>query len=548
MARFRLDSIAQLSRQMDFAPHDVRLAQVDAAESLLHLIDPAKAYPLEFVIYRITEYRPRDAESDLLTGIALQHDLGLLIERVSDSLDLHASVIAEPVLDINDVCEKFNVTSKTIQRWRRKGLPARRFIFPDGKRRVGFLLSSVERFLARHGEQVAAAANFSQVSEDEKQDMLRRASRLAERCHCCVGEITRRVARSLRRSPLTVLHTIRKHDQEHPDEAIFPRASEAISDADRATIVKGFRKGVTIRALARRFCRSRSAVYRIVLEERAARLAKRKVRFHDDPLYHQDEAERIIDSLLSQQILAEPAREDVRIPRDLPPYLQDLYRTPLLTPAMERALFLKLNFHKYQFVQARKKLDPERIRNRDLNLLEAHLARAQDVKNQIVRANLRLVVSIARKHLRPGMNLLELVSDGNITLMRTVDGFDVHRGHRFSTYATLALMKGFARSVPQMLSATRGQTSAPEILAAVPDSRNDRLNTRVADRDEVHQLLSRLDDRERRVLVAHFGLDDHKEPATYDQLADRMGLSRERIRQIEQSALAKLRAAAIPLS
>src|SRR5688500_6362782 len=104
MARFRLDSIAQLSRQMDFAPHDVRLAQVDAAESLLHLIDPAKAYHPEFVIYRITEYRPRDAESDLLTGIALQLDLGLLIERVSDSLDLHASVIAEPELDINDVC------------------------------------------------------------------------------------------------------------------------------------------------------------------------------------------------------------------------------------------------------------------------------------------------------------------------------------------------------------------------------------------------------------------------------------------------------------
>src|SRR5687767_1261309 len=130
MARFRLDSIAQLSRQLDFAPHEVRLAQVDAAESLLHLIDPAKAYPLEFVIYRITDYRPRDVAGDLLTGLALQHDLGLLIERVSASLGLHTAAIAEPVLAIEDVCEKFNVTSKTIQRWRRKGLPARRFVFP----------------------------------------------------------------------------------------------------------------------------------------------------------------------------------------------------------------------------------------------------------------------------------------------------------------------------------------------------------------------------------------------------------------------------------
>src|SRR6185437_10686494 len=91
-------------------------------------------------------------------------------------------------------------------------------------------------------------------------------------------------------------------------------------------------------------------------------------------------------------------------------------------------------------------------RSRYLNLLDAHARRANDVKNQIVRANLRLVVSIARKHLRPNLSLMELISDGNITLMRAVESFDVHKGYRFSTYATLALMKGFARSVPEMLA------------------------------------------------------------------------------------------------
>src|SRR5688572_17599686 len=139
MAKFRLDSIAQLSRQMEFAPHEVRIAQLAAAEDLLHLVKPARAYPLDFVIYKITDYRARDASltGELLTGLALQHDLGLLIERVSATLNLVASALAEPVLSIEDVCEKFNVTSKTIQRWRRRGFPARRFLFPDGKRRVG---------------------------------------------------------------------------------------------------------------------------------------------------------------------------------------------------------------------------------------------------------------------------------------------------------------------------------------------------------------------------------------------------------------------------
>jgi RNA polymerase sigma factor (sigma-70 family) len=548
MAKFRLDSIAQLSRQMEFAPHEVRMAQLAAAEDLLHLVRPARAYPLDFVIYKITDYRPREASvgGELLTGLALQHDLGLLIERVSATLNLVAGALAEPVLSIEDVCEKFSVTSKTIQRWRRRGLPARRFGFPDGKRRVGFLLSSVERFLSQHGEQVAAAANFTQVSEQEREEMLRRARRLAEECRCCVGEITRRIAVQMRRSPLTVLHTVRKHDQEHPESAIFANAAEAIAECDRANILKAFRRGIGIKALAGKLGRTRSAIYRVILDERAARLARRKVRFFDDPLYHDEDARRTIEALVRQEELAAvPRREDLRVPRDLPPYLQELYRTPLLTPGRERALFLKLNYHKYQFVLARKRLEPERLRHRRISVLEGLLSAAQEVKNQIVRANLRLVVSIARKHLRPGANLLELISDGNLVLMRAVDGFDVHRGHRFSTYATLALMKGFARSVPQTLAAARRETPASEALVSLPDSRPLRSTERMIDRDEIQQLLSRLDQRERSILEAHFGLEERSTgPATYEQMAGWLGLSKERVRQIEQNALSKLRAAA----
>src|SRR4029078_6446317 len=97
------------------------------------------------------------------------------------------------------------------------------------------------------------------------------------------------------------------------------------------------------------------------------------------------------------------------------------------------------------------------------------------VKNQIVQANLRLVVSVARKHLRPGLSLMELISDGNLTLKRAVQGLGPHRGYRFSTYATLALMKGFARSVPQMLSSKSrgsGGDEAARMLAALPDHRH----------------------------------------------------------------------------
>src|SRR4051812_5679995 len=257
MAAFRIDSIDQLARQMTFTPAEARSNQLASAEALLHELDPAKAYPLDFVVFRITGYHPKAANSDLLsnhllTGLALQHDLGLLIERLSDTLDVETTRLAEPVLSIDDVTEKFNVTSKTIQRWRRRGLPARRFLFPDGKRRVGFLLSSVDRFFASHRDQVERGTNFSQVGSDERDAILRRAKRLAEMCHCCTGEITRRIARKMNRSPLTILHTIRKHDDENPQQAIFIKAADVIGDVERAKILRSYDGGMSIGTIARR--------------------------------------------------------------------------------------------------------------------------------------------------------------------------------------------------------------------------------------------------------------------------------------------------------
>jgi RNA polymerase primary sigma factor len=562
VAKFRIDTLAELARQMaEFTPHDVKVTQVTAAEELLHTLDANKAYPLEFVVFRITGYRPKaDAEDGLLTGLALQHDLGLLIEHVSETLDLHTDKLPEPVLDIDAVCERFNVTSKTIQRWRRKGLPARRFVFADGKRRVGFLLSSVERFFSGHREQVARGMNFSQLTDGERAEILQRARRLAVYCKCCTHEIARRVARKTNRSPLTILHTIRKHDQENPAEAVFPLAAAPVSEEERARILKGYRRGVPLRSLAKRVCRPRTAVYRVVVDERIAKLGRRKVKFIDDPLYHQDGAGEAVAGVVAgtESVLEQGGRpEDARVPRDLPAYLQELYRTPLLSPGRERALFLQFNYHKFRFVTARRRLEPQFARAREVNLLEGHLRRATEVKNQIVRANLRLVVSVARKHLRPGLSLMELISDGNMTLMRAVESYDAHRGHRFSTYATLALMKGFARSVPQLLSAGRvkSTTGDQRVLAEVPDSRLSATNDRLLAREEVRQLLSRLDERERRVLLAHYGIESGVEsaadgrgrtgPATYEQVGRLLGLTKQRVRQIEQSALAKLRAAAL---
>lgn len=545
VAKYRISFLGELARQMGLTPREARFAQLQAAEKLLEDLEPNKAYPHEWIIHRLTGYRPKVYSEDLFPGQAIQHDLGLLVEQVSETLDIRTSQTEEPVLTIEDVSARFSVTSKTIQRWRRRGLPARRFIFADGKRRVGFLLGSVERFFSEHQDQVTRGMNFAPIELAERQVILRHARRLVTTCRCDADEVCRRTARALNRSPVTIQHVLRKHDQENPAAAVLANAARPLTDDLRSRILRGHRRGERLNALARRAGSAVAAIYRVILDDRIARLNRRKIKFIDDTLYHQADALEQVESITASARAAirndEGRGEENRVPRDLPAYLQELYRTPLLTPPLERALFLSFHLHKYLFVQARRKLEPQFARARDIDVLEAHLRRATEVKNQIVRANLRLVVSIARKHLRPGLNLMELISDGNLTLMRAVESFDVHKGNRFSTYATLALMKGFARSVPQMLAGRRGGGSDVNLLSEVPDFRQPSTAERFAAREEVGRLLTQLNDREQTVVRAQFGLEGAD--VAQEQLTRELGVTPQQLRQIEKTAIAKLRSA-----
>jgi RNA polymerase primary sigma factor len=273
VSAFQIEALRQLTdQQVRFAPPARRLEQLSRAERLLAEVDIGKNYPYQFVCFRITDFRPdplpqRNGGSDsegsrdlLIPGEDLQHDLGLFISRLAESMPAMPAekvdgawclvkgnmdspttnlqppiTIREPVLTLEEMSKRLNVTTKTLNRWRKRGLIGLPVLF-GGRRQVGFLPSLVDPFLTANQDRVERGRRFSQLSPDEKDDILRRARRMAQVPTSTLTEVSRRIARRLGRSAETIRYTIKNFDREHPEQALFPEVTSPLDPETKQLI------------------------------------------------------------------------------------------------------------------------------------------------------------------------------------------------------------------------------------------------------------------------------------------------------------------------
>jgi RNA polymerase primary sigma factor len=530
-------------QQVRFAPREKKIEQVNRAEKLLAELDAGRTYTYEYLCYRITDYRPESFPNLKLTGQDAGHDLRLFVEDLSDSADMPVGSAGERVLTVEELSRMFKVSTKTISRWRQQGLVSRRFVF-DGRKRVGFLKSSVEQFVARNEDRVRRGARFSQLTQEERNEIVERARRLALGGGS-LADVTRRVAKRMGRSVETIRYTIKQFDREHPAQAIFPGSTRPLTEDDKKKIYQAYRRNVPVDTLADRYRRTKTSMYRIINEMRARRIAELPLDLIPNPLFGRAGAEKII---MAEMPVNEAATKKTRLPAGLPPYLASLYEVPLLTREQEGHMFRKFNYLKYKAAKLRQQLDPARAKSSLMDQIEALYDAVVAMKNQIVRANLRLVVSIAKRHVGQGDNFFELVSDGNMSLMRAVEKFDFARGNKFSTYASWAIMKNFARTIPdEHRQRDRFRTSHSEMFHSTEEPRSDQYEQESAQTQrefQVRRILERLDEREQKIIISRFGLNHGHEPQTLKEVGAEMGVTKERVRQIEARALSKLRVAA----
>ncbi len=203
----------------------------------------------------------------------------------------------------------------------------------------------------------------------------------------------------------------------------------------------------------------------------------------------------------------------------------------------------------------------------------------KEARERLIRANLRLVVSIAKHYLNNGLSFLDLIEDGNVGLLRAVGGYDYKAGYRFSTYATCWIRQSIKRALtntsrtiripaykaerrqapgpkknagtgeatPQDVADLQGQNipnldSVWSLIDGLPDQRVKTPEEEVIEaleKERVEHLLASLGKREASVIRKRFGLNTD-DPMTLKDIGKELNLSRERVRQIERDALRKL--------
>lgn len=271
------------------------------------------------------------------------------------------------------------------------------------------------------------------------------------------------------------------------------------------------------------------------LRQRAEKLLNNEIHFVDSRDFRGESRGKVFDC----------GEADQDLPRDMPGHLARLCEAKLLSAQEERDAFFDFNYHKWLANHLRSRIDLDDLDEAAIRRAEAALHRAEQVRGQIIRANMRLVISIVKRFVTPQHAFDDLLSDGIVSLVNSVDKFNFEKGFRFSTYAYRAITRQLYRTIgDHRKRQQRWMTQASEVgLESLESGSVD-----VAEEQEYDALSGLLDDmigqldrRERFIIRSRHAIGGHRCKKTFQRLADVLGVSKERVRQLEQRALSKLK-------
>lgn len=460
--RFRIASIEDLYRQIKVASAATRRREMDAAEKLISEIDSNAAYPLDYVVFRVTGYKaPPSEEPVILPGAALIGDLVALVHRLSASIELPVEQFKRSPMMIDDVAGRLNVSTKTIQRYRRLGLVCHEVRIGDGARLVCFE-DALERFLKREPEKTAKAAKLTRIPAEIESTMIATARELRRNSDLSLNEAAARIAAEHERAHETVRGILQRYDR-RAEEPIFAERG-ALSDRDHRAILRAAERGIEPALIAKRFDRSTKVIHRIVLKMRADRLRSLDLKYITLPTFALPDAEGV---LLSPAIVRSGLNEPA-VPRDAIELIETFRELPAIDEASEHALLAGYNVLKRRASRFIDEL-PDAPSAVEVDRIETDLRWAAQLKRKLTAYGLAVVIEKAEQFLHrsltvePRESIIWHLQLGAEAAARTIEALDPQKNQR------LARVCGFA--MERALSASQREPSASRAAARhAPDS------------------------------------------------------------------------------
>lgn len=561
MRNYACPRIRELKAQIFYAGREIRARYALNLEGLLPELSTRRSYPYDYIFYRITRLRPAELDYGGQAGPAVSHcgaipgeallgDLSRLLDELTLALKAPPTAVDGPVLSYGEISERCHVCERTLRRWRREGMPLRWFSYPDGRMGKGIRLSALRRFVRLHRGLARRGARFSRLSENERSWAIEVAARMradGERpaaSRCGITRVSMKIGSILRRSPETIRHFLR-------GQFILAPPKLRLSGAVAREIASLYRSGASVPELCRRYAKSRSAVYSAIRADKVAGILSKRLRFvRLADFGHADAERRIRETGVATpmpKMTVADAGNSASSCGGTDAYMAAVSQMPVLTAEQEACLFRRYNYLKFRMARAQDVLRRKGYRAALVDAFERMSSEADAIREQLIHFNLRLVASIARRHAGPLVTFGDLMSAGTVVLMRAVETFDFSRGNKFSTYLTWALTKEFARRVPEENYRLATFITGEERLLDAPDGRVSQEGAEGEALAHLKHLVSKalvaLNTLEREVIRARFGLAEPAGagPKTLEEIGAGLGLTGERIRQIQKGALEKLR-------
>ncbi len=203
LSAVRVEALRELVDQLRFSSASAAAKHIDRAESLAAELDMEQTYPLEWVLFRLTDYRSTEIDG-LVTGEALLRDLSAIVERLCAQARLTREDLPEH-LTLAELTERWNVSTKSIERYRRRGLIARRATTGSASTpMLAFTRVAVERFEAEHAMALKSAKRFDRLTEAQSDSAVRRIERYQRSLGWSRAQAIDRTAHRMARAPETL--------------------------------------------------------------------------------------------------------------------------------------------------------------------------------------------------------------------------------------------------------------------------------------------------------------------------------------------------------